>query len=88
MSILATISTALERRRRENRTFRELAMLSERDLNDLGISRADIRRIAREAAEQGVIDIYQWRERNEVQGLADGVAAGRLVTHALSFKAA
>lgn len=32
-------------------TFNELSSLTDRDLNDLGISRADIGRISREAAE-------------------------------------
>jgi uncharacterized protein YjiS (DUF1127 family) len=36
--------------KRFNRTVSELNSLSERELADLGISRSDIRRIAREAA--------------------------------------
>jgi uncharacterized protein YjiS (DUF1127 family) len=88
MSILTTISTRLERRRRESRTFSELAMLSDRDLTDLGISRSDIRRIAREAAERGVIDIHQWRERNESRSIGDSIATGPLVTRALGLKTA
>lgn len=36
--------------KRYNRTVSELASLSNRELNDLGISRTDIHRIAREAS--------------------------------------
>ncbi len=48
--IVETIRTAIERRRLYNRTFRELAALTDRELNDLGISRMSIAEIAREAA--------------------------------------
>ena len=39
------------RRRIYRTTYNELSMLADRELNDLGIARADIRRIASEAAE-------------------------------------
>jgi uncharacterized protein YjiS (DUF1127 family) len=42
----------LEHRRVYLRTLRELESCSERDLQDLGIARSDIERIAREAAAQ------------------------------------
>ncbi len=41
---------AVERRRIYNATVAELAVLSDRDLADLGLMRANIRQIAREAA--------------------------------------
>lgn len=37
------------RRHRYRRVVRELSNLSERELNDIGISRSDIQRIAKEA---------------------------------------
>ena len=63
-------------------------MLSERDLADLGIGRADIGRIAREAAASGTIDIHEWRLRNEEAGVGGAFATDRLVGRALSLKAA
>lgn len=41
-------------RRNYNRTFRELSGLEDRDLHDLGLSRADIPRISAEAAQDSV----------------------------------
>lgn len=45
-----TVKTALHRRRVYNQTVSELRALSTRELNDLGISRSMISRIALEAA--------------------------------------
>lgn len=39
------------RRREYNRTFMELSRLSERELNDIGLTRGDVRRVALEAAD-------------------------------------
>jgi uncharacterized protein YjiS (DUF1127 family) len=61
MSILASIAGFLERRRREARTRYELEQLTDRELADLGIVRADIGRLARESAEGGLVDIHTWR---------------------------
>ncbi|WP_069298961.1 DUF1127 domain-containing protein [Neptunicoccus sediminis] len=44
-------STYRRKRKAYTNTFAELAGLSARDLADLGFSRGDIRRVAREAAE-------------------------------------
>jgi uncharacterized protein YjiS (DUF1127 family) len=44
-----TLKTRITAWKRYNRTVSELAALSNRDLADLGIQRADISRIAREA---------------------------------------
>ena len=35
-------------------TYEELQLLSDRDLNDIGIARADIRKIARDTAEASI----------------------------------
>ncbi len=43
-------TAAQKRRTAYNRTYRELASLSDKDLMDLNISRADIPRLAKEAA--------------------------------------
>lgn len=40
------IAVARQRRARFNRTLNELTALSDRDLNDIGIPRCDIRRVA------------------------------------------
>lgn len=47
---VAEIKDRMARRAIFNETFRELSVLSDRELSDLGISRAGIGRIAREAA--------------------------------------
>lgn len=44
-----TLKTRYARWQRYSRTISELESLSNRDLADLGISRVDIRRLAREA---------------------------------------
>jgi uncharacterized protein YjiS (DUF1127 family) len=44
------ISHRYRRWQRYRRTLHELQMMTDRDLSDLGISRYDIRRIARQAA--------------------------------------
>lgn len=44
-----TLKSRYSRWQRYNRTVKELETLSNRDLADLGISRSDIGRIAREA---------------------------------------
>lgn len=49
-SSIALIRASVERRRLFSRTRHELASLSERELSDLGISRAMIGEIAHEAA--------------------------------------
>lgn len=43
------LRTALAGRKIQRQTFNELSSLSDRELNDIGISRGDIRRIAAEA---------------------------------------
>lgn len=48
--VVANVKEALERRAVYNRTLRELRSLSDRELNDLGMSRAALRSIAVEAA--------------------------------------
>ena len=45
-SALAWLRARRERRRLYNQTVRELSQLSDRDLDDIGISRWDIREIA------------------------------------------
>ena len=73
MALFAKLSSLLERRRRESQTAYELSLLSDRDLSDLGISRIDIKRLARESAENGVIDLYDWRDRRDT--VATGLTA-------------
>lgn len=48
----AGLVSAFARYRAERRTAAELSALTDRELNDLGLSRGDISRIAREAAQQ------------------------------------
>ncbi len=47
---LAQLSDRIARRRVYNKTYTELAQLSTRELDDLGISRSMISRLAHEAA--------------------------------------
>jgi uncharacterized protein YjiS (DUF1127 family) len=49
-AIAARLSLWLRRREAYAQTVAELEVLTDRDLNDLGIARCDIRRLAREAA--------------------------------------
>ncbi len=49
-ALLRDLRAAYEESKLVRRTERELSALSDRDLADLGISRFDIRRIARESA--------------------------------------
>lgn len=44
------IRYAVAKRRVYRATFHELSVLNDRDLNDLGIARCDIKRLAQEAA--------------------------------------
>jgi uncharacterized protein YjiS (DUF1127 family) len=46
---LNALRATIRQNREINRTYNELAALSDRDLNDLGIGRSDISRIARES---------------------------------------
>lgn len=48
--LLARLQRTLANYREYRRVYEELDSLTERDLTDLGISRYDIRRIAKEAA--------------------------------------
>ena len=48
--LIARIKDALARRRLFNQTYRELSALSTRELDDLGINRSMITRLAHEAA--------------------------------------
>lgn len=47
------ISAGWAARARRVQTYRELSMLTDRELDDLGICRADIGQIAREVAHEG-----------------------------------
>ena len=49
-SVAKSIRLTLARRRMFGQTLRELSALTDRELSDLGMHRADIRRIAAEAA--------------------------------------
>lgn len=51
-ALYAVIGTPEQRAKRaeERRTIRELSLLTDRDLNDLGISRHDIPYVARQAS--------------------------------------
>jgi uncharacterized protein YjiS (DUF1127 family) len=49
-TMFTTLKTRYARWQRYNRTVTELGSLSNRDLADLGINRADITRVARDAS--------------------------------------
>lgn len=51
-AMLDTIALKLRQRKAYRQTFDELCTLSDRDLTDLGMSRADFRRLSREAADK------------------------------------
>lgn len=48
--VVKMVKDAVERRRVYNQTVRELSGLTDRDLTDLGLARANITDLAREAA--------------------------------------
>ena len=50
------LQEALMRRKSYNQTVYELSICSDRDLADMGISRWDIRRLARESAQRKTIE--------------------------------
>jgi uncharacterized protein YjiS (DUF1127 family) len=68
MDFLHRIQQHLELKRREADTAHELAQLSDRALGDLGLLRADIRRVAREAARAGLLDLAEYRARHDSAG--------------------
>jgi uncharacterized protein YjiS (DUF1127 family) len=45
------IALKLRQRKAYRQTFNELCTMTQRDLTDIGLSRGDIRRVSREAAE-------------------------------------
>ena len=51
-ALIVDVRARLARRKVFNETFREMAMLSDRDLADLGLHRSEIRRIAWQAANE------------------------------------
>ncbi|WP_238547707.1 DUF1127 domain-containing protein [Meridianimarinicoccus roseus] len=51
-SLMDVLRTQRARRAAFRRTYDELSVLNDRELNDLGISRADISTIARQAASE------------------------------------
>ena len=50
-NVSTSLSAAQKRRTVYRRTFNELASLNDRELSDLGIARANISKIAKEAAD-------------------------------------
>ena len=50
--VVESISDAMRRRRVYEQTYQELSGLSKRELDDIGMSRADIPEVARKAASQ------------------------------------
>ncbi|MDF1587404.1 DUF1127 domain-containing protein [Marinimicrococcus flavescens] len=65
MTFLQRIRSTFDAWRRERVTINELNMLSDRDLADLGISRSDIRSLARQTVKADVVDLHEWRDRNQ-----------------------
>ena len=65
MDLLNRIKTYLDHRARVNETVRELRSLTDRELHDIGISRADIHEIASQATDTGPVDVYEWRSRKD-----------------------
>ena len=48
---LSDVAETLARRRMARTTYTELSSLGDRELRDLGMTRSDLRRVARDAAE-------------------------------------
>ena len=82
MNFLHRIQHQLELKRREADTAHELAQLSDRALGDLGLVRADIRRVAREAARAGLLDLAEYQSRRNRAG-----TSAALVGHGLGLRA-
>lgn len=51
-AVVARLTQRIERARAYHRTYSELLMMSDRELADIDLSRADLRDVAREAAAQ------------------------------------
>ena len=82
MNFLHRIQHQLELKRREADTAHELAQLSDRALGDLGLVRADIRRVAREAARAGLLDLAEYQSLRNRAG-----TSAALVGHGLGLRA-
>src|SRR3712207_2506437 len=75
MDLLSRLSRALEIKRRERTTIRELSQLSDRDLAGLNLSRGDIRDVAWLAARIDGFDSYAYDDQRAARAaLASGVA--------------
>ena len=51
-ALMTAVSLKMRQRKVYRQTFNELSTLSNRELHDIALSRGDIRRVAREAAQQ------------------------------------
>jgi uncharacterized protein YjiS (DUF1127 family) len=77
MTLLHRLTHYLETKRREGEIYHQLARLGDRSLADIGLTRAEIGRFARDAAQPGVA----------LMADAPQAGTGLLVGRALSLRA-
>jgi uncharacterized protein YjiS (DUF1127 family) len=72
----------------ERATYQALARLDDRELKDLGLTRADLRALARDAARAGRLDLFAWTAAARSRHAMVEPGASRLVGYSLGLRAA
>ncbi|MEK0083276.1 DUF1127 domain-containing protein [Benzoatithermus flavus] len=88
MDLLHRLYGRLIRFLHERETYRALARLDDRELADLGLHRADLRAIARDAARAGRLDVFDWVATTRGGQAGTEGPASRLVGFGLGLRAA
>ena len=88
MNLLYALRRHLELSRRERAIYRELSRLDDHGLADIGLSRADLRPVARLAARRGQLDVSTSVDAARGGRTAPDVAAPRLTGYGLGLRPA
>ena len=74
MNVIQNLRHRLAVHAREREAYAGLARLADRDLADIGLSRSDIREVARAAAHQGQVDVFAFRGAKRPASVETGLA--------------
>jgi uncharacterized protein YjiS (DUF1127 family) len=74
MNVIRHLRHRLAIRAREREAYAGLTRLADRDLADIGLSRSDIREVARAAARQGPVDVFAFGGARRPSRVDTGVA--------------
>jgi uncharacterized protein YjiS (DUF1127 family) len=88
MDLLHRLFGRIVRFAHERETYQALVRLDDRELADLGLNRADLRDIARDAARAGHLDVYTWAAAAHGETPAIVGAGRRLLGFGLGLRAA